>query len=158
MVSKLLIKLIIESNRLIGWVYESDRNAIKEAQDQLDDFYNQDKIDDLEATRDQEKENLQERIDNWNKYLEALQEKFEEQQHLEDERLLQELLNAETEEEIRQKITDDMLAFNERAESGFDEYTGIFDNFIDSYRQNLEELQELSLQMIENLIYLYLPN
>ena len=44
-----------------------------------------------------------------------------------------------------------MLAFNERAESGFDEYTGIFDNFIDSYRQNLEELQELSLQMIEIL-------
>ena len=130
---------------MIGWVYESDRNAIKEAQDELDDFYNQDKLDDLEATRDQEKENLQERIDNWNKYLEALREKFEEQQHLEDERLLKELLNAETEEEIRQKITDDMFAFNERAKLGFDEYAGIFDNFIESYRQNLMELQELSL-------------
>lgn len=44
-----------------------------------------------------------------------------------------------------------MFAFNERAEQGFDEYTGIFDSFIESYRQNLEELQELSLQVINIL-------
>lgn len=44
-----------------------------------------------------------------------------------------------------------MFAFNERAKLGFDEYTGIFDNFIESYRQNLMELQELSLQMVNIL-------
>ena len=44
-----------------------------------------------------------------------------------------------------------MFAFNERAQLGFDEYTGIFDGFIESYRQNLMELQELSLQMVNIL-------
>ena len=98
-----------------------------------------------------EQEVLQERIDNWQKYLDALREKWEEQQHLEDERLLQQLLNAENMDEVYQKISDDMEAFNIRAESGFDEYAGIFDNFIAEYRANLEELQELSHMQIEIL-------
>ena len=38
-------------------------------------------------------------------------------------------------EEVYQKLTDDMEAFNIRAENGFDEYTGIFDNFIAEYGQ-----------------------
>ena len=96
-----------------------------------------------------EQEVLQERIDNWERYLEALRAKWQEQQHLEDERLLKQLLNADTEAEIRQKITDDMEAFNIRAENGFDTYTGIFDNFIAEYRSNLEELQKLSHMQIQ---------
>lgn len=54
-------------------------------------------------------------------------------------------------EEVLQKITDDMEAFNIRAENGFDAYTGIFDNFIAEYGQNLKELQELAHQQVEIL-------
>ena len=52
-------------------------------------------------------------------------------------------------EEVYQKLTDDMEAFNIRAENGFDEYTGIFDNFIAEYGQNLAELQELAHMQVE---------
>lgn len=127
----------------IGWVYEANRNKVKEAQQNLDDFYRDDRIQDLESTKDREKEILDERIKQWQDYLDALKEKYESYQHLEDERLLKELLNAQTEEEIRQKLTDDMLAFNVRAEQGFDQYTGIFDNFLSEYGKNLAELDAL---------------
>lgn len=127
----------------IGWVYEANKNKVKEAQQNLNDFYRSDRIQDLESTKDREKEILDERIKQWQDYLDALKEKYESYQHLEDERLLKELLNAQTEEEIRQKLTDDMLAFNVRAEQGFDQYTGIFDNFLSEYSKNLVELDAL---------------
>lgn len=54
-----------------------------------------------------------------------------------------ELTNAKTEEELYQKILDDMLNYNEKAAGHYDDYIGIFEDFLDDYKTNLEKLQEL---------------
>lgn len=51
-----------KSNRLIGWVYEPNRQKIREAEKDLDDFYRQDAIDDLNKAKDAELAILDERI------------------------------------------------------------------------------------------------
>ena len=43
-----------ESNKLIGWVYESNREKVKQAQQELDDFYRNDKLNDLEEAKNNE--------------------------------------------------------------------------------------------------------
>lgn len=54
-----------------------------------------------------------------------------------------ELTNAKTEEELHQKILDDMMNYNEKAAGHYDDYIGIFKDFLDDYKTNLEKLQEL---------------
>ena len=54
-----------------------------------------------------------------------------------------ELTNVKTEEELYQKILDDMLNYNEQAAGHYDDYIGIFEDFLDDYKTNLEKLQEL---------------
>ena len=68
---------------------------------------------------------------------------------MERDRLLKELLNVETEEELRERITNDMEQFNLTCEGSYKEYIGIFTNFLDEYRANLEELAELTRQQLE---------
>lgn len=51
-----------KSNRLIGWVFEQDRQKIRDAEKDLDDFYRQDAIDDLNNAKDAELAILDERI------------------------------------------------------------------------------------------------
>ena len=133
----------------IGWVYEADRDKIKQAQQDLDDFYLDDKLNDLEDTKDKEIEILQERIDAWDLYLKALDWRHGEYERMERDRLLKELLNVETEEELRERITDDMEKFNLTCEGSYKEYIGIFTNFLDEYRANLEELAELTRKQLE---------
>lgn len=141
----------------IGWVYESNRDKIKEADQDLKDFYQQDKIDDLEATKDKELEILQERIDAWDLYLEALEWRYTEYDRMEQDRLLKQLLNVETEEEIRDRITNDMINFNATCEGSYKQYIGIFTDFLDSYEENLirlGELQQKQLQILSQSAFL----
>ena len=93
--------------KVTDW-YESNPTKLKEAQKDLDDFYKQDRLDDLNNTKDAEQQILQDRIDAWDKYLEQLEWDYKEYERLENERILKELMNANSEEEIRARITADM--------------------------------------------------
>ena len=128
--------------KVTDW-YESNREKIKQATKDLDDFYRDDALNDLQQTKDKELEVLDERINNWNKYLTALKQRYDAWQVQEEQKLLMELTNVKTEEELYQKILDDMLNYNEKAAGHYDDYIGIFENFLDDYKTNLEKLQEL---------------
>ena len=54
-------------------MYESPRDEVKQAQDELDDYMGDDYINDLEQTKDAEIEALQDRIDAWDLYLKSLE-------------------------------------------------------------------------------------
>ena len=128
--------------KVTDW-YESNREKIKQATKDLDDFYRDDALNDLQQTKDKELEVLDERINNWNKYLTALKQRYDAWQVQEEQKLLMELTNVKTEEELYQKILDDMLNYNEKAAGHYDDYIGIFEDFLDDYKTNLEKLQEL---------------
>lgn len=133
----------------IGWVFESDREKVKEAQNNLDDFYRDDKLNDLEEAKNNELALLDERIEGWNRYLQALQERYEQWQVQEEQKLLMELINVETEEQLHQRILEDMLNYNENAQGMYNDYIGIFENFLEEYRLNLEKLQTLKEQELK---------
>ena len=136
----------------IGWVFESNPTKLKEAQKDLDDFYKQDRLDDLNNTKDAEQQILQDRIDAWDKYLEQLEWDYKEYERLENERILKELMNANSEEEIRARITADMQKFNSNVQQNYKNYTTIFqDNLLTPYRQANEQLAELRRQRLELL-------
>lgn len=136
----------------IGWVFESKPTKLREAQKDLDDFYKQDRLDDLNNTKDAEQQILQDRIDAWDKYLEQLEWDYKEYERLENERILKELMNANSEEEIRARITADMQKFNSNVQQNYKNYTTIFqDNLLTPYRQANEQLAELRRQRLELL-------
>ena len=148
----------------VGWVYESPRSKQREAQKDLDDFKRQDRIDDLTGTKDAEKEALQERIDNLNLYLKALEWSWNEAERIERDRLLAEMMNIdqslsneEIQKEMRQRIMDDMQNFIEVQNNDYQNYLGIFSSFINSYTQlvlQLAELQRQALSLINSSQYL----
>lgn len=148
----------------VGWVYESPRSKQREAQKDLDTFNRQDRIDDLTETKDAEKEALQERIDNLNLYLKALQYQYETAERIERDRLLAEMMNIdqslsneEIQKEMRQRIMDDMQNFIEVQNNDYQNYLGIFSSFINSYTQlvlQLAELQRQALSLIDSSQYL----
>jgi len=148
----------------VGWVYESPRSKQREAQKDLDDFKRQDKIDDLTGTKDAEKEALQERIDNLNLYLKALEWSWNEAERIERDRLLAEMMNIdqslsneEIQKEMRQRIMDDMQNFIEVQNNDYQNYLGIFSSFINSYTQlvlQLADLQRQALSLINSSQYL----
>ena len=136
----------------LGWVFESNPTKLREAQKDLDDFYKQDRLDDLNNTKDAEQQILQDRIDAWDKYLEQLEWDYKEYERLENERILKELMNANSEEEIRARITADMEKFNSNAQQNYKNYTTIFqDNLLTPYRQANEQLAELRRQRLDLL-------
>ena len=148
----------------VGWVYESPRSKQREAQKDLDTFNRQDRIDDLTGTKDAEKEALQERIDNLNLYLKALEWSWNEAERIERDRLLAEMMNIdqslsneEIQKEMRQRIMDDMQNFIEVQNNDYQNYLGIFSSFINSYTQlvlQLAELQRQALSLINSSQYL----
>ena len=142
----------------IGFVYEEDRNKVKEAEQNLDDFMTQDKVNDLNNAKDQELADLDERIENWNKYLEAIQDAHDAYEDSTKEHLLFELLHVQTQEELYEKLHDDMQNYIFTYDQNLDayknslgeygdlntEYTGIFDDFLDSYKEALRKFDELT--------------
>jgi len=95
----------------IGWTYESNREKVRTAENELNDFYRQDNIDDLNNAKDAELKVLDDRIKNWQNYLDMLNEKYKEYEVLEEKRLLRELLNVGTDAEIKAAIVADMTNF-----------------------------------------------
>lgn len=136
---------------MIGWVYETPHEKVKEAERDLEDFYNDDLVNDLEATADKEKEILDKRIEQWELYLQALEWRYNEQERILRDQLLMELLNVESQEEIAERIFEDWDNFNEYCEGSFKNYDGIFNDFLDSYRDNVLELDALQKEQKEVL-------
>lgn len=152
----------------IGWTYETPRDKRKENAKEIDDFYRQDRLDDLEKTKDAEIANLNERIEQWDLYLKALDWRYNEAQRIERDRLLAELFgldqsmsNADLQKEIYDRIFNDMTEFNANCEGSYKEYIGIFSNFLQEYTAlvlQLAELQRQALALMDSAQYLGFNN
>ena len=142
--------------------YETPRQKVKENKKALDDFYRQDQIDDLNNTKDAEDKILDKRIQNWQDYLTMLENKYGEYEALENQRILMERMNVETQEEIDAIIKQDMEDFVAYTDSKMDEsinnyyefyteFNSWFDDFFESYTDNLAELAKLNEQFLSLL-------
>lgn len=168
-------KMVIKVTDLVGWVYESNRSAQKEAQENLDSFYREDKLTDLEETKNADVKRLEQRISDWEAYAKALEYKYGAHDREENQKLLMDLLGVDNMDDVRDKMTGDMTSYVTEAKAGLDnftelsydfkgtieaiykDYNTIFNDFLGEYKKNLEELQKLyeeSLKMEDASGYL----
>lgn len=159
----------------IGWTWESNRSAQKEAQENLDSFYREDKLTDLEETKNADVKRLEQRISDWESYAKALEYKYGAHDREENQKLLMDLLGVDNMDDVRDKMTGDMTSYVTEAKKGLDnftelsydfkgtieaiykDYNTIFNDFLNDYKKNLEELQKLyeeSLKMEDASGYL----
>ena len=145
---------------MIGWVYESNRTKTKQAQEDLDEFYLRDSITDLQNAKDAELKLLDERIKNWDDYLQMLQTRYEEFDRLQEQKLLMELTGVKSQEEIYAIISGDMTNFIEYMDNNLDKFfdnqieafsnfNTTFSDFLDTYRDNLQELYDIKIKDVE---------
>lgn len=98
----------------------------------------------MEKTKDAEVKALEDLSNAWDLYLKELEWDYNEFERINNERILEELMGCETEEEVRKRITDDMQKFNKDALENYKNYNTIFqDNLLTPYKNNLVELQKL---------------
>ena len=146
----------------IGWSYETDRTKQKELQKQLKDFQLQDQIDDLSNAKDAELNTLNERIANWDEYLEALETRYKEYDMLQEQKLLKELLGVETQEAVEAMIKGDMNSFIDYIDKNqaglLENMTDVYMNFgttfggfLDGYKNNLETLDYYNKRTLDLL-------
>ena len=133
----------------VGFVYESDRNEVKKAQQELDAFYRQDRITDLQNAKDAELKVLDERINGWNKYLKGIEKIYNTAEREKNQQILKELLGVTTLEEMNQKLFDDRDGFLIRYKDGFKDYVGEFTDLLNKLTSDFKLLQDLSNKSLE---------
>ena len=105
---------------------------------------------------DKENELLDKKIEQLDLYLQALQYKHDEADRIERDRLLAQMMNlsedmslAEQQKAIHDTIISDWQYFNSYSEGEYRVYIGTFQNFLEEYRDNILQLNELRRQQLE---------
>ena len=90
----------------IGWVWEADQEAIKEAQEALDEFNKEQELDALEKQKDEAIKNIEDQIDAWEKYKESWENVADDYETQQARMTLAQQLGADAEAKILQKRLD----------------------------------------------------
>lgn len=128
-----------------GWIWEADQaaiddaeQAVNDAQEALDEFYLQQQIDQIQALIDKNNE----RIENWNDYIEKVQESSE----VFSKEQRRQLLEMEYGRDYGKQILDDM---NANLELSVENAVGILGGLVDKYNEIYEaqlRVQQMSAQ------------
>lgn len=90
----------------IGWVWEADQEAIKEAQKALDEFNKEQELDALEKQKDEAIKNIEDQIDAWKKYKESWENVADDYETQQARMTLAQQLGADAEAKILQQRLD----------------------------------------------------
>ena len=90
----------------IGWIWESDQEAIREAQEALDEFNNEQEIDALEKQKEEAISAIEEQIDAWEKYKESWEDVANDYETQQARIILAQQLGANAEAAILQQRLD----------------------------------------------------
>lgn len=90
----------------IGWVWEADQEAIKEAQKALDEFNKEQELDALEKQKDEAIKNIEDQIDAWEKYKESWENVADDYETQQARMTLAQQLGADAEAKILQQRLD----------------------------------------------------
>ena len=110
-----------------------------------------DQITDLQNTKDAEDKILDERIKNWQDYLKSIEDAYNEYENETKKHLLMEQLNVNTQEELFNKLHDDMTLNVSRLEEDLTDYTGVMSSFLSEYNAALKELTRLKQEWVDQM-------
>lgn len=95
----------------IGWVYETDKSAIEEAQKNLDDFMSDKELKELENAKDKALSVFEEQLKAWDKYKESWNDVVDDYENQQAKLTLQQTLGADAEAKILQQRLDVLEKF-----------------------------------------------
>ena len=90
----------------LGWQWEADQEAIREAQEALDEFNNEQEIDALEKQKEEAISAIEEQIDAWEKYKESWEDVANDYETQQARIILAQQLGADAEAAILQQRLD----------------------------------------------------
>lgn len=90
----------------IGWIWEADQEAIREAQEALDEFNNEEEIRAIEEQKEQAISAIEEQIDAWEKYKESWESVADDYETQQARITLANQLGADAEAQILQQRLD----------------------------------------------------
>ena len=129
----------------IGFVYEEDRDAVKKAEDELDAFYRQDQLDSLNDAKDMELKILDDRIEGWNKYLEAIEKVYKTAERHHNMELLKTMFGIEGEvnwDNIFKFLNSDMGSYLTEDKLGEHIYYGELTSWLRTYTDVSEDIYD----------------
>ena len=95
----------------IGWVWETDKSAIEEAQKNLDDFMSDKELKELEDAKDKALSVFEEQLKAWDKYKESWNDVVDDYENQQARLTLQQTLGADAEAKILQQRLDVLEKF-----------------------------------------------
>ena len=98
----------------IGWVWETDKEAIKEAQEALDEFNNEQKIADLEKRKEEELSAIDAQIKAWEDYKKAWEDVTDSYEFEQAKQILAQQLGADAEAKILQQKIEQVKEYAEK--------------------------------------------
>ena len=98
----------------IGWVWETDKEAIKEAQEALDEFNNEQKIADLEKRKEEELSAIDTQIKAWEDYKKAWEDVTDSYEFEQAKQILAQQLGADAEAKILQQKIEQVKEYAEK--------------------------------------------
>lgn len=90
----------------LGWQWETDKEAIREAQEALDEFNKEQELDALEKQKDEAIKNIEDQIDAWEKYKESWESVADDYETQQARITLANQLGADAEAQILQQRLD----------------------------------------------------
>lgn len=98
----------------LGWVWEADQEAIKEAQEALDKFNQEEAINDLEQQKEDALAAIDEQINGWEDYKEAWESVVDDYETEQERLILAQKLGAEIENQILQQKIEAVNKYKEQ--------------------------------------------
>ena len=110
----------------LGWVFEADQQAIKDAQEALDEFNREEEINELEKQKEEALEAIDEQINAWEEYKKAWEDVADDYETQQARLILAQMLGAEAEEKILQQKLD------------------VLEEYKKKYLETMKELEEIN--------------
>ena len=98
----------------LGWQWEADQEAIKEAQEALDEFKQEEAINDLEQQKEDALAAIDEQINGWEDYKEAWESVVDDYETEQERLILAQKLGAEIENQILQQKIEAVNKYKEQ--------------------------------------------
>lgn len=121
-----------------GWTYETDKIAVKKAQDELNKYKADKEIKDLEKEKESKLKTFDEQIEGFEKYSEEWSEIIKSIENAENERIATEILGSNWREDIKKKDTDIINKFKNNYQSYTTKLKTLTDNEIANLNKSIE--------------------
>lgn len=135
----------------VGFVYEEDRESIKKAKDELEDFYKEDRLSSLQKAKELETKILDDRISAWNKYLKAMEKVYKTAERHENMSLLESLFGVSGWNGIWDTLDTDMDQFLKKYEAGEKIYSGSSTELLNKYISISEDIYDKVTKVVDIL-------